>query len=735
MPNLAENTIGQKSTTSNQGTNKMPKLDAKSHFFLENEAFTQTANQAFGIISDNEFRTTSLVSVNNKKVVSICSGQVFIQPTTGDITKINLILKPYRQPIKGLSIKYFIYRGLPKNQFLDTSDKVLSNGSGFITHIRNEFNNFYQQDANLAASQPEFLGKFIGYPDSTAPANEAQELTDLIDCYFYKISQTFDDETGEITNQKRAFEMPMISAGLDLATVSGEIGLDIVLNYGDYYIENDSNPFKLDLAFARKAFYVIDVSTIADSYQKKLMREAITEFIDPAAFYGLHANGGKINKIDTTTAITTPADIYTLITSFATKNNIYIYIQSNRQRSYNFYNKYVVSDTNSNNLKIGTTEANLVESTFETNNWPVKIFTTAPAAASTQQTIALQFTTDKSTNTSLFGVLANITSTNNENFVDAKDLVKAPDENGVIDNFTKTVIVSSPIANNFNIASIIQLIYLGKNIILSKHGMDDGDPATPPPDPILFTTKYMDDIFYLTDAISFLQAEKVFHVHSYKPTLYNQQAFEAKRGKVVSYTQRTENTIAISDTENLTLFTYISIVENEQSKHSNFSPNASPNKESTGYGVQNLNDVFTLQNLPNNEFVELVKFTDAGETVNGLYLKTQERAMPTSMVLGISKAENDLLKTLINNTKNAKIYFDPLFQDNNIFVSAENVKYGKYELSILTDSDDFKQVIVKSTTKITLYSLDKLLFFSLEYAKNIKAETNIGNQHSSFKIE
>jgi len=435
MPNLLENTAAQNATTSNRGTNKMPKLDAKSHFFLEDETYTQLPTQAFGVISENEFRTTSLVSVSAKKVISICSGQVFLQPSD-EAGKVNLILKPYRQPVNGLSIKYFIYRGLPKDQFLDASDKVLATGSGLITHIRTEFNNFYGQDASLSPP-PDFLGKYIGYPDPAAPIGEAQTVNDLIDSYFYKISQTFIGETGTITNSKRAFEMPMVPAGTHLATVTGTIGLDIVLNYGDYYIANDPNPFKLDLAFARKPFYVINLATITGAYQKKIMREAITQFIDLAAYYGLHANGGKIYKFGVTQAIETPAAIYALITPFVTKNNIYLYVQSNRQRSYNFYNKYVVSDTNPNNMKIGTAEANLVETTFETNKWPVKVFSTAPASGSTQQTIALQFTTDKGANTSLYGDTANIISANNEGFVDAKDLIQEAGTNGVVSNFTR----------------------------------------------------------------------------------------------------------------------------------------------------------------------------------------------------------------------------------------------------------------------------------------------------------
>jgi hypothetical protein len=87
MPGITQSTPSkqaQNGTTSNGGTNRIPKLDGKSFFFLENGVFTQQSNKAFGVISDNEFRTTSLVTLAAKKVVSICSGQVFLQPYIGD---------------------------------------------------------------------------------------------------------------------------------------------------------------------------------------------------------------------------------------------------------------------------------------------------------------------------------------------------------------------------------------------------------------------------------------------------------------------------------------------------------------------------------------------------------------------------------------------------------------------------------------------------------------------------
>jgi len=717
MPNLLDNTAAQNATTSNQGINKVPVLDAKSFFYLEDGVFNQTLVQSFGIVSEDEFRTTSTVSVINKKIVSVCSGQVFIQPTSGDNTKVNLILKPYKQPVNGLSVKYFIYRGLPISQFIESNGILKPTGTnGFTTHVWTEFQNFYQ---SIGETPVPFHSKFIGYPDPNATGDQIQEETDLIDSYFYKLSQTFDDETGDITNPKRSFDFPIIPAGTHLATVtSGTVGFDIVLNHGDYYVENDTSPFKFDLAFARAASNSINVASITGAYQKKLKREFITQFLDPAAYYGLHANGGKIFKFGVAQPIQSATDIYSLIGQFLTKNNIYLYVQSERQRSYNFYGKYKISETNTNNIKIGISEAGLVESTFETSEWPVKVFSTAPAAGAETQTIALQFTTDRNLNTSLFGVLANITSVNQEGFVDANDLIQAPDENGVISNLTKTILLSSPIASNLNVASFIQLIYLGRDIILSRPGIDDG-LGNPIPD-IEFSTKFMDDVFYLTDSISFLESDKIFHVHSYLPTLYNQNSIDKGRAKVVSFLQQTKNIIAISETENLNLFTYLSIVESEQSKHSGYTPNASTNKESIGFSGQNLKSIHTLPNLPSNEYVELKTFSDSEKTITGIELKTYDGSFPTTLVLGLNEVQNNSLKTLFNNK--AKIYFEPFYNEPSHLVSAENYKYQKFKLGLLVDKIDFDQEILMPPVNETIivYTSDGLVYYTKEFSDNIR---------------
>ena len=122
-------------------------MAAQSHFFIEPGGFTQSETQAFGPVSSTKFNLTSRFSlISPQKAYSICKGVVLVQPQE-DLNngKVNLILRPYKQPFPGLNIKYFIYRGLRKSDFFikDGEYKVIAESgqtSDFITKINKDFN-------------------------------------------------------------------------------------------------------------------------------------------------------------------------------------------------------------------------------------------------------------------------------------------------------------------------------------------------------------------------------------------------------------------------------------------------------------------------------------------------------------------------------------------------------------------------------------------------------------------
>ena len=272
---------------------------------------------------------------------SICQGQIFLQPNK-DSKKINLIQKPFRQPVNGLAIRYIIYRGILKSDFM--GDDLIINpegdgATGFVNFVRKEFKGFC--DLFNITSVPEFTAEYLGYPGKDSP----QKPEDLIDEYFFKVSKP-DEDNGDA--ESHPFDFPIIPAGTFLGNTDGELGIDIVLNEGDYTVENDPNPIRLDISYARAQEYVLDASPY-NGIQKKLIQETATQFMDIAAFYGLHTYGtGKIKAFSGSqeTALQSAEEIYALLDGFQTKNTVYLYIQSNRQRSYNFYGNYNLNGNN-----------------------------------------------------------------------------------------------------------------------------------------------------------------------------------------------------------------------------------------------------------------------------------------------------------------------------------------------------------------------------------------------------
>ena len=83
---------------------------------------------------------------------------VLVQPQTNDASKVNLILRPYIQPINGLNIKYFIYRGLNLSDFF-SSGKVIPSGSTTSDLINNLNTGFaaYYNKINPGGTLPAWI--------------------------------------------------------------------------------------------------------------------------------------------------------------------------------------------------------------------------------------------------------------------------------------------------------------------------------------------------------------------------------------------------------------------------------------------------------------------------------------------------------------------------------------------------------------------------------------------------
>ncbi|MDF0720568.1 hypothetical protein P0M11_11220 [Kaistella sp. PBT33-4] len=703
-------------TADSHGRNLRPELRAESWFFLENTNYYQTAGNQFGVLDSTVFRTTSRIQFTGK-VYSICSGQIFIQPHGSDATKVNLILKPFRQPINGLPIKYIVYRGLQKDNFFDANDIVLDQGNakatGLTKRIWKEFEDFYAN--NTALTKPPFKAWLIGFPNPGAAATEQQSPEDYIDDYFFKLSNP-DSLPNE--PQKKAFELPMIPGGTYIGDAQGSLGIDIVLNEGDFTIENDPNPFTLNLSYARATDHTLNTSLGATEFLKKLIRESATQFIDIAAFYGLHAQGkGKIYLQAPATPANTPDAIYNLISNFQTKNTVYLYIQSNRQRSYNFYGNYAESAANPTNIRIGTDGNSLNDSLFE-QNWPLRPFDGQPQ-------VALQLTTDNNPASALYVKqgLVSPDSSHEDYFFRDNNLLQEQGT-GINISFTKPItFIVLQTSTAQKIACLIQLVYEGKQISVAED-IATGDPNVPT-QTVYRNMKDIDDVFGLINIEARIKPPTDSALHYIVDQNLLLINFENKTGGhdiATVTTKRTEDRVLKDNNQTLDRVTYETLLNDIRQNTGSFFQSLSAYKDNSNSGVITFSKDRNNYYEPESPYyLQTEIFTGSdGTTITGLSLHSSDGAIPSKKLLGITQGENNQVKSLVtqHNLNNPKVYFkNELEDEESYYTSSEGTQYRKYSLCILGENQTGNLEFYEPTPKIYVTTIDNRVYGSEEYSQ------------------
>ncbi|OCA80498.1 hypothetical protein BBH99_04010 [Chryseobacterium contaminans] len=690
-----------------KGLNVRPDLLPESFFFLEKgKTFTQSLSEKFGA-NGTVFRTTSKINGYTGKVYTICQGQVFLQPCGTDTTKVNAILKPFNQPIKGLAIKYIVYRGLNRSDFFQGDLITSGTPTTFVDIIKKEFTGLYNM---LGIAVPQFTAQHIGFP-----VGNSQLETDLIDDYFLKISKV-EVTGGTATEQpKKAFELPMIPRGTHLGNVTGSVGIDIVLNEGDYTIANDPNPFQLNLAFARSADHVLDQAVGNTAFKKKLIRETATQFLDIAAFYGLHTQGkGKIYMSDNS-VLQTVEEIASQISGFKTADTTYLYIQGSRQRSYNFYGNQNLEGS-TNNIKIGPTTANLALEQFEAG-WPVKELAAQPS-------LVVQLTTDNNDAAAMYvkqGVL-HADTRNEDYFIRGKNLLQE-EGNGADMNFTKPITFKlDKTSAGKTVASFIQLIYEGKTIVVEENTVSN-DPNIPSQVSSLYM-KDIDDIFGLINVFPKIKSGTNYeqkYVIDQNLLLID---FENKTGQpdiATVTTKRVEDTIVKEGATNLMRITYETLLNNIRQNMGAFFENRTAYSDNSNSGTRSFEDSrnnFYQPEKPYSLKKEVFEGIE-GTIINALSLYLEDGALPSKKILGVTYDENEKLIELINfhTLNNPKFFFKSDLQNNGYYTSKQDTKYRKYYLAVVGEDNAGALKIVTPTPKIYVSTVDNLVFSTDEYAK------------------
>jgi hypothetical protein len=629
-------------------------------------------------------------------------------------------------------VKYFVYRGLKKSDFftgnlIKTAD---SSTSDFINKINDDFNSFYTppptNQAGVAMQVPPFSAKFIGF-DETATAPPANTL---LSSFFFKESEFV--AAGAVFNEEDAFELPMIAAGKSLGTfAAGDCGIDVVLNYGDYQHELDNGDFVFDLTYARKAKATIELLATDTDIQKKLKREQITQFIDIAAFYGLFIKEGLVNATTASGDVQVKKGnaIYSdLLNSFFTKNNWYLYIQSDRSRSYNFYENYKIAATNTKNLKIGTVAPTattpLVDAFYNTNDWPLiinNVTQTANAAGSNK--LYLQLVTDNNVNTVLYGQLGTIEASQKENFCNADFLRQLPDATGNYSNLTNVIALNTPaFTDGKTMAGLTLLLYQGATYsFLAGTAVNENNETVN----VYAKPNFFDDVFGLIKAKPLLQlnADSSFaKMTDQKLSLINHYYDRKQQGISAVQTLTVNDVIETGAAAPTTLDRVTYITETINIMANAVSPTGSTTTDTkttaTAGGTVQKSKIYSL---PEPYYYNLKLFTDSTQTITGLELKTYNGTTPTKIILGITKTENELLKTLITTTmKNPRLFLIDLFDDGNELLSPENIKYQKYKLALVAENAMGTLELFKPATDILVYSLDRKYHFSKGYSEFVK---------------
>jgi hypothetical protein len=720
-------------------------MSTQSHFFMESGGFpTQTGAQSFGPKSPTEFRLTSTFTLPvdvTKKAFSICKGVVLVQPQTGaESDKVNLILRPYNQPFPGLNIKYFIYRGLRRSDFFTEglAPNVIGDTttSDFIKKINEDFHAFHDERKDAAGTLirpiPAFTAKYIGYDPAVVDATILKTIP--LSSFFFKESEFVEAiEEGEgVFDENDDFELPLIDMGKSLGSfASGDCGIDVVLDYGDYRYEDFNNSeFVFDLKYARASEANITINVTDTEIEQKLQREQITQFIDIAAFYGLYVNDGKVKVSDAAgnKADKKGLEIYTdVINNFHTKNNWYIYLQGDRTRSYDFYGDYkIVKETGPENLKTGLLAdpvsfvVPMTETQYGTNGWPVLINTQTQATPIENNNLYLQLVTDNNNNTALYGQIANIANAQKDNFFNADGLRQAADTDGNYSRLTTTIQLTTPAtAEGKNIANLSLLVYQGVSYEFEVGTVQDDNGNTVV---VKQQPNFFDDVFGLIKAKPLLKVNggsDFSKLTDGKLNLINQYYDKKQQCLSVVQTLTVNDVIetGVEDNPKVARVTYLTeageIMTNAVSAAGTPTPDTKTSASAGGAVTKS-----KTYDLPEPYYYTRKFFTDGTQTITGLELKTLDGSTPNKIILGLTKTENDSIKALITDgLKNPRLFLIDLFEDGNELLSPENIQYQKYRVGIVAENTDGKLKLFTPPAHVMVYSLDRKYHFSKGYSE------------------
>ncbi|WP_199117320.1 hypothetical protein [Pedobacter sp. ASV28] len=679
----------------------------KSYFYTEYGSLADAvagnlATDAFGPVVGSEttqYRTTAVVRllspIQSAKVFAICKGRILIQPMEGDNTKINLILKPEGNDHAPIKIKYFIYRGINKSDLIDNSDSLIAKNISdplqpkLLQNLWDDYTAYYLPSGTVPSIFP---AKRIGYN----PIIQTNAM--LIDTIFNTFIEGAD-----------TYQLPECNKGDYIGNFSGSLGLDIVLDYGDYQLENQEELFKLDLAYARKNEHVLDLGLISASAtmtkvdREKRYKEYIHQFIDAAAFWGSHIECGNI-KTSNGIILKTNTEIYSnILKKYQTKNNIYVYVKGERGRSYNYYNT-------SRKLLFDLTNQ-IPSDSNETYGWPVLIKIYQPNVGQDW----------------IFGVL--------QYNVDPHILPNR-------DKHVSINVIAPSVASNLYPIAYSPVVYVTNNFLRPFTLKIHTDPVRTCASFAIINcnltqvfpeVSYFEDLWYfgIKPPIENNDIEKCSWGYRDSGRMVNTHEFLRNGAQIQDRIfldgGKVINSVAIKRS------LHIATVTSDTNKRFSYQENIHVNNQTFGIvkKASNYSDYILKLYEDNNFSIYKGEFFDSVEsvTINSLMLVHEHNINKRNgyFQLGITEAENTIIGQLLP-IDAANVYFK--LDEINIGISAP---YRKFRLGVKFENST--NILLESfpTNDIHIYTLDGFYFFSKDYSSSQEYYKEFSNSLISFR--
>ena len=316
-------------------------------FFTEpnNLEEKQEANQAFGVIDENNYRLGNLFTLTAKsKLFAITRGKVLVQPTTGHSDKVNIILKPEEQPnLNFPKVEYFIYKGVEKSSLISGTQVASRSKNDLTKTVWEAHDQLVEQEVENIGAEP-LAEQALGLAYNANGTDDFLATDDSpLDLAFYHNRNTLSsvdpgDHVGDV-----------LAGDLEFIIITEKVGVQPTFKIAR---EWDSK-----MSFSPLA----EESTPKDIFERKHKKEEVLTYVDSTAFFsafhGLHVFNG------TSFQPKSNDEFYDQITSkMVTSSVVYLDIRNETQDSFNYFENY------SDNIKLSSAQEPI---SYYRDGWPL----------------------------------------------------------------------------------------------------------------------------------------------------------------------------------------------------------------------------------------------------------------------------------------------------------------------------------------------------------------------------